>query len=74
MSSYSWKKHTQCKADEQFHFANNKWDITKKNNNKKEKKKEEERGEKKERRKKERKNKNKTQKYEQSLENSQNKL
>ena len=37
MSSYSWKKQKQCKADEQFHFANKKWDVTKNNNNKNEK-------------------------------------
>jgi len=30
-------KNTQCKADEQFHFANKKWDVTKSNNNKNEK-------------------------------------
>ena len=27
-------KDTQCMADEQFHFADNKWDVTKNNNNK----------------------------------------
>ena len=53
-------------ADEQVHFANNKWDVTKNDNNKTKNKRKE--------RKKERNNNNKTQKYEQSLENSQNKL
>ena len=52
-------------ADEQFHFAINKWDVTKNNN--KNKKQEETK-------KKQTNNNNKTQKYEQSLENSQNKL
>ena len=39
MSSYSWKNNNkkQCTADEQFPFANKKWDVTKSNNNKKEK-------------------------------------
>ena len=59
-------KNTQCMADEQFHFANNKWDVTKNNNNTNKNERKE--------RKKERKNNNKTQKYEQSLENSQHKL
>ena len=36
MRSYSWKK-AECKADEQFHFANKKLDVTKNNNNKNEK-------------------------------------
>ena len=43
-------------ADEQFHFANNKWDVIKNNNNKNKKQEK------------------KINKYEQSLENSQNKL
>ena len=34
-------KTKQCKADEQFHFANNKWDVTKNNNKKRRRKKEE---------------------------------
>ena len=54
-------------ADEQFHFAINKWDVKKKNYNNKNKKQEETK-------KKQTNNNNKTQKYEQSLENSQNKL
>ena len=58
-------------ADEQFHFAINKWDVTKNNNNRN--KKQEEKKKKKEK-KKQTNNNNKTQKYEQSLENSQNKL
>ena len=58
-------------ADKQFHFANNKWDVTKNNNNKNKKTKTREN---KERRKKKTNDNNKTQKYEQSLENSQNKL
>ena len=49
-------------ADEQFHFANNKWDVTKNNNNKNKNKR------------KQRNNNNKTQAYEQSLKNSRNKL
>ncbi len=53
-------------ADEQFHFAINKWDVTKNNNNKNKKQEET--------KKKQTHNNNKTQKYEQSLENSQNKL
>ena len=33
------EKNTQCMADEQFHFADNKWDVTKNNNkNKKQEK------------------------------------
>ena len=70
MSSYSWKKNAQCKADEQFHFANKKWEVTKNNNNKNEKQEKT----KKEKRKKQTNYSNKTQKYEQSLENSQNKI
>ena len=54
-------------ADEQFHFAINKWDVTKNNNNKTKNKRKKEK-------KKETNNNNKAQKYEQSLENSQNKL
>ena len=53
-------------SDEQFHFAINKLEITKNNKNKNKTK---TRGNKKEIN-----NNNKTQKYEQSLENSQNKL
>ena len=53
-------------ADEQFHFAINKWDVTKNNNNKNKKQEET--------KKKQTNNNNKTQKHEQSLENSQNKL
>ena len=52
-------------ADEQFHFAMNKWDVTKNNNNKNKKQEET---------KKKQTNNNKTQKHEQSLENSQKKL
>ena len=51
-------------ADEQIHFAINKWDITKNNNNKNKKQEET--------KKKQANNNNKTQKYEQSPENSQN--
>ena len=54
-------------ADEQFHFANNKWDVTKNYNNKNKK-------QEKKKKTKQINNNNKTQKYEQSLENSQNKL
>ena len=53
-------------ADEQFHFAINKWDVTKNKNNKNKKQEET--------KKKQTNNNNKTPKYEQSLENSQNKL
>ena len=67
MSLYSCKK-TQCMADEQFHFAINKWDVTKNSNNKNKKQKQEKT------KKKQTNNNYKTQKYEQSLENSQNKL
>ena len=55
-------------VDEHFHFAINKWDVTKNNNNKNKKQQQEET------KKKQTHNNNKTQKYEQSLENSQNKL
>ena len=51
-------------ADEQFHFAINKWDVAKYNNNKNKKQEET--------KKKQTNNNNKTKKYEQSLENSQN--
>ena len=60
------EKQQQCMADEQFHFAINKWDVTKNNNNKNKKQEET--------KKKQINNNNKTQKYEQLLENSQNKL
>ena len=53
-------------ADEQFHFAINKWDVTKNDNNKNKKQEET--------KKKQTNNNNKTQNYEQPLENSQNKL
>ena len=53
-------------ADEQFHFAINKWDVTKNNNNKNKKQEETKQ--------KQTNNNNKAQTYEQSLENSQNKL
>ena len=56
-------------ADEQFPFANNKWDVTKNNNNKLKQQKN-----KRKQSNKETNNNNKTQKYEQLLENSQNKL
>ena len=65
MSSCSWKK-IQCIADEKFHFAINKWDVTKTTKNKKQQQEETE--------KKQTNNNNKTKKYEQSLENRQNKL
>ena len=55
-------------ADERFHFANKKWDVTKINNNKNKTKTRENKERKKET------NNNKTQKYEQSLENSQSKM
>ena len=54
-------------ADEQFHFAINKWYVTTTKNNNKNKKQEETK-------KKQTNHNNKIQKYEQSLENSQNKL
>ena len=55
-------------ADEQFHFAINKWHITKNNNNKNKKQEETKKQNK------QTNNNNKTQNYEQPLENSQNKL
>ena len=64
MSSCSWKK-IQCIADEKFHFAINKWDVTKQQ----QKQQQQEETEKKQTN-----NNNKTKKDEQSLENSLNKL
>ena len=57
-----WKKMHNGVADEQFHFVNNKWEVTKNKNKNKRK------------RNKQTNNNNKTQEYEQSLKNSQNKL
>ena len=65
MSSCSWKK-IQCIADEKFHFAINKWDVTKQQQQQQNKQEETE--------KKQTNNNNKTKKDEQSLENSLNKL